>query len=50
MLRLQNSAGSIEPNKFADLAGIQGDPLQQLSDVQNVKFVMKGGRIVRDAR
>ena len=50
LLNLQNLAGSIEPNKFGDLIGIEGDPLQQLSDIQNVKFVMKGGRIVRDAR
>jgi imidazolonepropionase-like amidohydrolase len=48
MLGIQNYAGSIEPNKFGDLVAVMGDPLQDLHAVESVKFVMKGGRIVRD--
>jgi imidazolonepropionase-like amidohydrolase len=40
----------IEPENFGDLIGIEGDPLAKLSEIQNVKFVMKGGRIVSDGR
>jgi imidazolonepropionase-like amidohydrolase len=43
-------AGLIEPENFGDLIGIEGDPLAKLSEIQNVKFVMKGGRIVSDGR
>jgi Amidohydrolase family len=44
----QNRVGSIEPNKFADLIAITGDPLQDISELERVRFVMKGGRIVKD--
>ena len=50
LLQLQNVAGSIEPEKLGDLVGVQGDPLQRLADIQNVKFVMKGGLVVKDWR
>jgi imidazolonepropionase-like amidohydrolase len=50
MLHLQNSSGSIEAEKFGDLVGVEGDPLQRLGDIQNVRFVMKGGRVVKDSR
>jgi imidazolonepropionase-like amidohydrolase len=48
LLTVQNVAGSIEPKKFGDVVAIDGDPLQRLADIQNVKFVMKGGRVVRN--
>ncbi len=50
MLHMQNSAGSIEAEKFGDLVGVDGDPLQRLEGIQNVRFVMKGGRVVKDSR
>lgn len=48
MLRVKDHAGSIEPQKFGDLVAVDGDPLEHLSAVEHVKFVMKGGRVVRD--
>jgi imidazolonepropionase-like amidohydrolase len=48
LLGIKDVAGSIEPKKFGDLVAVDGDPLQRLSALENVKFVMKGGRIVRD--
>lgn len=48
LLGIKDYAGSIEPKKFADIVGIEGDPLQRLGDIVKVKFVMKGGHIVRD--
>ena len=43
-----NRVGSIEKNKFADLIAVSGDPLADISEMQRVKFVMKGGVVVRN--
>jgi imidazolonepropionase-like amidohydrolase len=39
--------GSIEKGKFADLIAVSGDPLTDITEMQRVKFVMKGGVVVR---
>src|SRR5438034_11763636 len=43
-----NQIGSIEKGKFADIIGVSGNPLTDLSEMQRVKFVMKGGLVVRN--
>jgi imidazolonepropionase-like amidohydrolase len=40
--------GSVEKGKFADLAAVGGDPLADITELQRVKFVMKGGKVIRD--
>src|SRR5437588_10729904 len=35
--------GTIEPGKFADLVAVDGDPLADVTQLERVKFVMKGG-------
>ena len=47
MLGWQDQIGSIEKGKYADMVAVAGDPLADISELQRVKFVMKGGRIVR---
>ena len=47
VLGWEGQMGSIEKGKFADLAAVSGDPLADITEMQRVKFVMKGGRIVR---
>ena len=44
----QDSLGSIEKGKFADLIAVAGDPLKDITEMQKVKFVMKGGAVVRN--
>ncbi len=40
--------GSIQKGKFADIIAVPSDPLQDITALQQVKFVMKGGKIIRN--
>lgn len=40
--------GSLEKGKFADMIAVSGNPLQDVTEMERVKFVMKGGIVVRD--
>jgi imidazolonepropionase-like amidohydrolase len=46
----QDQIGSIEKGKYADLVAVSGDPLSDIAELQRVKFVMKGGKIIRTRR
>jgi imidazolonepropionase-like amidohydrolase len=48
IIHWQDKAGSIEKGKFADLIAVAGDPLQDITEMQRVKFVMKGGEVIKD--
>jgi len=48
MLGWQDRIGSIDKGKFADIVAVAGDPLADITELQRVKFVMKGGRVVKD--
>src|SRR5450631_1464511 len=48
VLGWQDQIGSIEKGKYADLVAVAGDPLADITELQRVKFVMKGGRVVRN--
>ena len=50
LLRASDDLGSVEPGKFADLVAVAGDPLEDVSVLEDVAFVMKGGDVVKDAR
>lgn len=48
MLGWQDRIGTVEPGKFADLVAVGGDPLADITELERVRFVMKGGQLVRD--
>jgi imidazolonepropionase-like amidohydrolase len=39
--------GSIEGGKFADVVAVTGDPLKDVTVLEKVDFVMKGGNVMR---
>ena len=43
----QDKVGSLEPGRFADMIAVAGDPLAAITELENVKFVMKGGEVVK---
>jgi imidazolonepropionase-like amidohydrolase len=47
LLGMQNEIGSVTPGKYADIVAVKGDPLSDISLLQKIDFVMKGGEIVK---
>jgi imidazolonepropionase-like amidohydrolase len=50
LLRMEKQVGSIEPGKFADIVAVEGDPLADITALQRVRFVMKGGEVYKSPR
>ena len=44
----KTQVGSITKGKYADMIAVSGDPLEDISEMQRVKFVMKAGKVVRN--
>ena len=44
----QDKVGSIEAGKSADVIAVTGDPLTDSTELERVKFVMKGGVVVKN--
>lgn len=47
LLERPNDLGAIEAGKLADIIAVDADPLRDISELERVKFVMKGGTVVK---
>jgi imidazolonepropionase-like amidohydrolase len=47
LLGKEETLGSVQPGRFADLVAVKGDPLQDIRVLENLTHVMKDGKIVR---
>jgi imidazolonepropionase-like amidohydrolase len=47
LLGMQDQVGTIEPGKFADIVAVTGDPFSDVTVLEKVDFVMKGGTVYR---
>jgi imidazolonepropionase-like amidohydrolase len=44
----ENHIATIEKGKFADIIAVSGNPLMDVTEMERVKFVMKGGMVIRN--
>jgi imidazolonepropionase-like amidohydrolase len=47
LLGMQDSLGTVEAGKLADMVAVPGDPLSDVTVMEKVEFVMKGGVVVK---
>jgi imidazolonepropionase-like amidohydrolase len=47
LLGWQGQIGELKPGYFADIVAVPGNPLDDITAVEHVSFVMKGGAVVR---
>jgi imidazolonepropionase-like amidohydrolase len=50
LLGWSDRVGAVAPGLYADLIAVNGDPLADITELERVKFVMKGGTVYRDGR
>ena len=50
LLGHSKEVGSIKPGKYADVIAVSGDPLKDVSVLENVEFVMKNGTVYKQPK
>ena len=48
IMLMEDDIGTVEEGKYADLIGVDGDPLDDIEELMDVDFVMKGGVIYKN--
>jgi imidazolonepropionase-like amidohydrolase len=44
----EKNVGQVQPGKFGDIIGVTGDPLTDVTVLEHVSFVMKGGEVFKN--
>jgi imidazolonepropionase-like amidohydrolase len=47
LLNQSENIGSIQPGRYADIIAVKGDPIADITEMQRVQFVMKGGTVYK---
>ena len=50
LIHWEDKVGAIAPGLFADLIAVPGDPAEDITLLESVPFVMKGGEVIKDTR
>jgi imidazolonepropionase-like amidohydrolase len=50
LLGWSDQVGAVAPGRYADIVAVAGDPLRDVTELERVSFVMKGGRVVVNRR
>ena len=50
LLRISEDYGTLEAGKMADIVAVKGDPLEDISILQQVRFVMKDGKVFKNEK
>jgi len=45
---IEKDIGTVEKGKFADIIAVSGNPLADVTEMERVRFVMKGGMVIRN--
>jgi imidazolonepropionase-like amidohydrolase len=48
LLGWSDRVGTIQPGKCADFVAVPGDPLKDITELERVKFVMRGGKVYKN--
>ena len=49
LMKIENDVGQLKEGFAADIIAVQGNPLEDITTLENVGFVMMGGDIVKSA-
>jgi imidazolonepropionase-like amidohydrolase len=49
LCQAEDRLGTLEKGKLADIVAVKGNPLEDISNLRNIRFVMKGGQVIRNS-
>jgi imidazolonepropionase-like amidohydrolase len=50
LLRMENEIGQIKKGFYADIIAVEDSPIENISTMENVVFVMKNGKVYKDEK